>query len=141
MRKVCQDTLLPESMVTKESQHMAQQEQQRAKQMGQTDAPLQEASEFVEAAKERILNTLIIQDVAKKQDIKTDFAKVRDQINEIAQTFEQPQEVIQMYYQNQDLMASVEQNVIEAQVMEWIESKVDIKEKKMTFDAIMKPNA
>ena len=141
LRKVCKGTLLPDSMVAKESQHMAQQEQQRATQMGQADAPLQDASEFIEAAKNRILNTLIIQDVAKKQDIKTDFAKVRDQINEIAQTFEKPQEVIQMYYQNQDLMANVEQNVIEAQVMEWIESNVSIKEKKMSFDAIMKPAA
>jgi trigger factor len=141
LRQACKDTLLPESMISKESKYMAQQEQQRAKQMGQADAPLKDASEFVEAAKERILNTLIIQDVAKKQDIKTDFAKVRDQINQIAQTFEQPQEVIQMYYQNQDLMASVEQNVIESQVMEWIESQVSIKEKKMSFDEIMKPAA
>lgn len=141
LREACKDTLLPETMITKESQYMAQQDQQRAKQMGHEDAPLKDASEFVEAAKERILNTLIIQDVAKKQDIKTDFAKVREQINEIAQTFEQPQEVIQMYYQNQDLMANVEQNVIEAQVMEWVESQVKIKEKKMTFDEIMKPAA
>lgn len=139
LRKACKDTLLPESMITKESQFMAQQEQQRATQMGQADAPLRDAAEFVEAAKDRILNTLIIQDIAKKEDIKTDFAKVREQINEIAQTFEQPQEVIQMYYQNQDLMASVEQNVIESQVMEWVESKVDIKEKKKSFDDIMKP--
>lgn len=139
LRQVCKDTLLPESMITKESQYMAQQEQQRAKQMGHEDSPLKDSKEFIDAAKDRILNTLIIQDVAKKQDIKTDFAKVRDQINEIAQTFEQPQEVIQMYYQNQDLMASVEQNVIEAQVMEWIESQVNIKEKKMSFDEIMKP--
>ena len=141
LRKVCKDTLLPESMIAKESQYMAQQEQQRAKQMGQENAPLKEAQEFVAAAKERILNTLIIQNVAREQDIKTDFAKVREQINEIAQTFEQPQEVIQMYYQNQELMASVEQNVIEAQVMEWIESQVNIKEKKMSFDEIMKPVA
>lgn len=141
LRAECKGTLLPDSMIKKESQHMAMQAQQRAKQMGQADAPLQEASVFEEEAKTRILNTLIIQDIARKQDIKTDFAKVREQINEIAQTFEQPQEVIQMYYQNQDLMASVEQNVIEAQVMEWIESQVDIKEKKASFDAIMKPAA
>lgn len=141
LRELCKDTLLPETMIKQESQQMAQQDQQRAKQMGHEDAPLKDASEFTEAAKDRILNTLIIQDVAKKQDIKTDFAKVRDQINEIAQTFEQPQEVIQMYYQNQDLMASVEQNVIESQVMEWIESQVTIKEKKMSFDEIMKPAA
>ncbi|WP_223789453.1 trigger factor [Marinicella meishanensis] len=141
LRKAAKDTLLPESMITRESQHMAQQEQQRAKQMGQENAPLREATEFVDAAKDRILNTLIIQDVAKQQDIKTDFAKVREQINEIAQTFEQPQEVIQMYYQNQELMASIEQSVIETQVMEWIESQVEIKEKKMSFDDVMKPTA
>lgn len=139
LRKACKDTLLPQSMVVRESQHMAQQEQQRAKQMGVTDAPMPEANKFEDAAKDRILNTLIIQDIARKQDIKTDFAKVREQINDIAQTFEQPEEVIQMYYKNQDLMASVEQNVIESQVMEWIESELDVKEKKKSFDDVMKP--
>lgn len=139
LRTQCADMLLPESMVKRESEYMAQQEQQRAKQMGHDDAPLQDASHYEDAAKERILNSLIIQDIAKKQDIKTDFTKVREQINEIAQTFEQPQEVIQMYYQNQELMSSVEQNVIESQVMDWIESEVKIKEKKQSFDDIMKP--
>lgn len=139
LRAACKDTLLPHSMVAKESQHMAQQEQQRAKQMGNADASLPDAKQFEEGAQNRILNTLIIQDIAKKQDIKTDFAKVREQINDIAQTFEQPEEVIQMYYKNPDLMASVEQNVIEAQVMDWVESQVDVKEKKKSFDDIMKP--
>lgn len=139
LRAHCADMPLPESMVLRESQYMAQQDQQRAKQMGRDDAPLKDLSEYTAAAKERILNSLIIQDIAKKQDIKTDFTKVREQINEIAQTFEQPQEVIQMYYQNQDLMASVEQNVIEAQVMEWIESEVKIKNNKKSFDDVMKP--
>ena len=139
LRGQCADMLLPESMVKRESEYMAQQEQQRAKQMGHENAPLQDASNYEAAAKDRILNSLIFQDIAKKQDIKTDFTKVREQINEIAQTFEQPQEVIQMYYQNQELMASVEQNVIEAQVMEWIESEVKIKENKQSFDDIMKP--
>ena len=120
---------------------MALQEQQRAKQMGVADAELPDAAKFENDAKDRILNTLIIQDIARKQDIKTDFAKVREQINDIAQTFEQPEEVIQMYYKNQDLMASVEQNVIEAQVMEWVESKLDVKEKKKSFDDVMKPAA
>jgi trigger factor len=139
LRSHCSDMPLPESMVRRESEYMAKQAQQRAKQMGQENAPLQDPTEYEKAAKERILNSLIIQDIAKKQDIKTDFTKVREQINEIAQTFEQPQEVIQMYYQNQDLMASVEQNVIEAQVMEWIESEVKVKENKQSFDDIMKP--
>lgn len=139
LRSQCADMPLPESMVRRESEYMAHQEQQRAKQMGHDDAPLQEASKYEAAAKERILNSLIIQKIAKKQDIKTDFTKVREQINEIAQTFEQPQEVIQMYYQNQELMSSVEQNVIEAQVMDWIESEVKIKKNKLSFDDIMKP--
>jgi trigger factor len=139
LRAQCADMPLPASMVKRESEYMAQQEQQRAKQMGHDDAPLQDASIHEEAAKERILNSLIIQDIAKKQEIKTDFTQVREQINEIAQTFEQPQEVIQMYYQNQELMSSVEQNVIEAQVMDWIESEVKIKENKQSFDDIMKP--
>lgn len=139
LREACKDTLLPQSMIQRESQHMAQQEQQRAKQMGISDVPMPDPTKFEDAAKDRILNTLIIQDIARKHDIKTDFAKVREQINDIAQTFEQPDEVIQMYYKNQDLMASVEQNVIESQVMEWVESQVKVKEKKKSFDDVMKP--
>lgn len=141
LRDACSETLVPQSMITRESEQMARQEQQRAAQMGIENAPMPDATQFEEGAKNRILNTLIIQDIAQKQDIKTDFAKVREQINEIAQTFEQPEEVVQMYYKNPDLMAGIEQNVVETQVMEWLEDQVSIKEKKRSFDDIMKPQA
>ncbi len=141
LRGACEGTLLPESMVKRESQHMAEQEVQRAKQMGIQDAPLPEADAFKEQASNRILNTLILQNIAKEQDIKTDFAKVREQINEMAQTFEKPEEVVQMYYKTPELMSGVEQNVMEAQVMEWVESQVSIVEDKKSFDDIMKPKA
>jgi trigger factor len=141
LRDACSETLVPLSMITRESEQMARQEQQRAAQMGIENAPMPDATQFEEGAKNRILNTLIIQDIAQKQDIKTDFAKVREQINEIAQTFEQPEEVVQMYYKNPDLMAGIEQNVVETQVMEWLEGQVSIKEKKQSFDDIMKPQA
>ncbi|MFC3193623.1 trigger factor [Marinicella sediminis] len=141
LRSACEDTEVPQSMISRESEQMARQEQQRAMQMGIENAPMPEPAQFEEAAKKRILNTLIIQDIARKQDIKTDFAKVREQINEIAQTFEQPEEVVQMYYKNPDLMAGIEQTVVESQVMEWLESQVSIKEKKQSFDDIMKPTA
>jgi len=141
LREACSETLVPQSLITRESEQMARQEQQRAAQMGIENAPLPDAAQYEEGAKNRILNTLIIQDIAQKQDIKTDFAKVREQINEIAQTFEQPEEVVQMYYKNPDLMAGIEQNVVETQVMEWLEGQVTIKEKKQSFDDIMKPQA
>ena len=141
LREACTETLVPQSLIKRESEQMARQEQQRAAQMGVENAPLPDATQYEEGAKNRILNTLIIQDIAQKQDIKTDFAKVREQINEIAQTFEQPEEVVQMYYKNPDLMAGIEQNVVETQVMEWLEGQVTIKEKKQSFDDIMKPQA
>lgn len=141
LRNACEGTLLPESMVERESAHLAQQELQRAKQMGSADAQLPEADQFKEMATQRILNTLIIQKVAKDQDIKTDFAKVREQINDMAQTFEKPEEVVQMYYKNPELMAGVEQNVIESQVMEWVESQVQVEALNKSFDDIMKPQA
>lgn len=141
LRSACKDTLLPESMINRESQFLAQQELQRAKQMGMQDAQLPDAEGFKSAASERILNTLIIQKIAKDQDIKTDFAKVREQINDMAQTFEKPEEVVQMYYKNPDLMAGIEQNVMEAQVMEWVETQVKIEENTKSFDDIMKPQS
>lgn len=141
LRGACEGTLLPESMVARESQFMAEQEVQKAKQMGVQDAPMPPADTFKEQASDRILNTLILQNIAKEQDIKTDFAKVREQINEMAQTFEKPEEVVQMYYKTPELMSSIEQNVMESQVMEWVESQVSIVENKKSFDDIMKPKA
>ncbi len=61
LRSACEGTLLPESMVSRESQFLAQQELQRAKQMGMQDAQLPDAEGFKSTASERILNTLIIQ--------------------------------------------------------------------------------
>lgn len=139
LRAACKDVLLPASMINNEAEHIMQTELQRASQMGMKEAPALKAEDFKELAEERILNGLIVQDIAKRQDIKTDFAKVREQINEIAQTFEDPQQVVQLYYKNPDLMANIEQGVIETQVMDWIAEQVQIENKNMTFDELMKP--
>lgn len=139
LRTACESVLLPESMIKNEAEHIMQSELQKAAQMGVENAPNRKPEDFNKLAEERILNSLIIQDIAKRQEIKTDFAKVREQINEIAQTFEDPQEVVQLYYKNPDLMANIEQSVIEGQVMDWIAEQVQIENKNMTFDELMKP--
>ncbi|MCF6299815.1 MAG: trigger factor [Proteobacteria bacterium] len=139
--KSCGDVTVPESMIRRESENMAQQEQQRAQQMGMNDTALPNLDQYKDEARKRIIVSLMIKDIANQQDIKTDFAKVRERINEISQTFEQPQEIVQMYYKNPELMANVEHNVIEEQVMVWIESQVSVNNKKMSFDDIMKPKS
>lgn len=139
LRTECKDMELSEGMLNREAEVMIQQEAQRAQQMGIENPQLPKPEDVKEAARERILNALILQNIAKKEDIKTDFTLVREKINEIAQTFEDPQEIVQMYYKSPELMATVEQSVVESQVMSWLESQVSIKEKKAKFEDLMQP--
>ena len=139
LRDACKDMKLSDAMLNREAEAMIQQEAQRAQQMGVQEPQLPQVEDVQDAARERILNALILQNIAKKQDIKTDFTLVREKINEIAQTFEQPQEIVQMYYKSPELMATVEQSVVESQVMSWLESEVKIKEKKAKFEDLMQP--
>ncbi len=139
LRGQCKDMQLPESMIRRESEFMAQQQMEQTRQMGVKNPPMPDVAAFRNQAIERVLNALILQNVAKQQNIQTDFTRVREKINELAQTFENPQEIVQMYYANQELMSNVEQSVQESQVIEWLSSQVNVKDKKESLDNILKP--
>ncbi len=141
IRQEIKDTHLSEKMIERESAGLAHQAMDKARQMGIENPPHIDHKEFYEKAKERILNSLIMSDVVKKQDIQVDYTKVREKVAEVSQTFENPQEIMEYYYKTPELMSSIENVVLESQVIDWIASEIQLKEKKVKFEKIMGANA
>jgi len=137
VRNEIKDIMISDEMIKREAQAIAQQEVNQAVQMG-IEKPAEPNHEgFVEKAKERIINSLIIGKVAKEQNIQVDYAKVREKVIEISQTFENPPQIVEYYYKTPELLASIENTILDAQVVEWILSQVKLKEKKVSFDKMM----
>jgi len=120
LRKQCSNITLPESMVQQEAAALAQQATERARQMGLANMDPLPADEFREQAIERLMNALIIGDIARKEKVQVDYTRVREKVNEIAETFENPAQIVELYYNNPDLMSGVENTIMESQVIELI---------------------
>jgi trigger factor len=139
VRNEVKDVVISEKMIARESSALAHQAMEQAKQMGNENPEHIDHKEFADTAKERIINSLIISNVAQSQDIKVDYTKVREKVIEVSQTFENPPQIVEYYYKNPELLASIENTVLESQVIDWVSSKVDLKTKKVNFDKIMDP--
>ncbi len=139
LRHQCSDMTLPESMIQQEAAALAQQATERARQMGMADMEPLPAEQFRDQAIERLMNALIIGDIARKEKVQVDYTRVREKVNEIAETFENPAQIVELYYNNPDLMSGVENTIMESQVIELIADKVKTKENKKTFADILSP--
>jgi len=137
LRLKVKDLQLSDKMIARESAALAHQSMDKARQMGIENPVHPDHKEFEELAKEKILNSLIISSVSASQDIKVDYTLVKNKVSEIAQTFENPDQIMEYYYNNPELLASIENTVLETQVVEWIAKQVVLKEKKVAFDKIM----
>jgi trigger factor len=58
---------------------------------------------------------------------------VREAVELIAQTYEEPREVVQMYYSDERLLQSVENSVLESQVVDWVVAHAKATDKPMSF--------
>ena len=123
------DLEVPASIVTNESHNMLQQMLRGAK----LDITMEMLEHFKEPATKRVRSGLLLAELAQQNEIKIDGPKVREAIELIAQTYEEPKEVVQMYYSDQRLLQSVENSVLETQVVEWVVDHAKVTEKPMSF--------
>jgi len=137
LRKEVKDIQISAKMIARESSALAHQAMDQAKQMGIENPVHPDHKGFEDKARERIINSLIISGVAKDQKIKVDYTKVREKVIEVSQTFEDPPQIVEYYYKTPKLLSSIENAVLEVQVIDWITSKIELKEKKVAFDKIM----
>jgi trigger factor len=123
------DLEVPASIVANESHNMLQQMLRGAK----LDITTEMLEHFKEPATKRVRSGLLLAELAQQNEIKIDGPKVREAIELIAQTYEEPTEVVQMYYSDQRLLQSVENSVLESQVVEWVVDHAQVTDKPMSF--------
>ncbi len=123
------DMEVPEGIVTNEAHNLLQQ-MLRGAEIEVTDEML---DHFREPARKRVRSGLLLGELARQNELAIDGAKVREAIEEIAQTYEDPSEVVQMYYNDQRLLQSVENSVLENQVVDWVVNNAKVTDKAMTF--------
>jgi len=124
-----EDLEVPESIVSNEAHNMLQQ-MMRGAEIEVTEEML---GHFREPARKRVRSGLLLGELARQNEIVTDAGKVREAIEEIAQTYEEPREVVQMYYNDQRMLQSVENSVLENQVVDWVINNAKVTDKPMSF--------
>ncbi|MEO2175705.1 MAG: trigger factor, partial [bacterium] len=110
------DLDVPESIVQQEAGNL----RQRAAQAQSVEPDTIPLDLFLEHATKRVRSGLLLAELARQNNIVIDGARVRKAIETVAETYEQPLEVVQMYYGNKQLLDSVENIVLEEQVVDWV---------------------
>jgi len=127
------DLEVPASIVTSEARNMLQQMLRGAK----MEITREMLDHFKEPATKRVRSGLLLAELASQNKIKIDGSKVREAIEQIAQTYEEPAEVVQMYYSDQRLLQSVENSVLESQVVDWVVNNAKVTDKPMSFQEVI----
>ncbi|MDT8428594.1 MAG: trigger factor [Pseudomonadales bacterium] len=131
---------VPASLVASEIDTLRQQALQ---QFGgqQLDSSLLPDELFREQAERRVTLGLILGEVIKQNKLKADPAKVRSMIEELASTYESPDEVVNWYYGNQEQLNSVQSAALEDQAFDLILTQAQVKEKKVSYDELIKQDS
>ena len=130
---------IPKAMIEQEAKTLVSQAKDNMARNGQSSSMELPVSLFEEQAKRRVSLGLIVSELVRSNDIKVDPDRVRARVEEFAQSYEDPQEVINYYYNNQNQLASVENVVLEDQVVDWVMDHAKIEESKSGFEQLMNP--
>lgn len=120
---------LPKALVESEARTMAEQMRQ-ALGGGQMRLP---PEMFESGAKRRVALGLILGQIIRDNEIKTDPERVRETVERMAASYEQPQEVIDYYYGDEERLSSVRALVMEEQVVDLMLEQAQVEDEPLTF--------
>ncbi|HEX7916919.1 trigger factor [Rudaea sp.] len=127
---------LPQGMIDREAQLLAQQAQEQAKQQGQI-APGPEA--FTEIARRRVAAGVLVGELARANNIRLDNRRVAETLASFASTYEEPERVVELYQRDPQLMGGLQSRVMEDQVADWIADHAKVTEQTLSFGEAMRP--
>ena len=96
---------------------------------------------FVAQAERRVALGLLIAEVIKQGEIKSDPARVRARVTEMAELYQQPEQFIDWYYRNPQLLSEVEAMVLEEDAIQYLLEKATVTPKSLSFDELVNVNA
>lgn len=127
---------VPNLMVQSEAQSMAAASVPK----GQQPSP-ELISAALPIARKRIIAGLLMGEIARKQEIKTDSKRVAEQLALIASTYEEPEKVVELYNNDPQLMSGLRTRVMEDQVAEWVAEHANTTQLDLSFDDVMHPTS
>jgi len=127
---------LPQGMIDREAQMLAQQAQEQAKQQGQI-APGAEA--YAEIARRRVAAGVLVGELARANNIRLDNRRVAETLASFASTYEEPERVVELYQRDPQLMSGLQSRVMEDQVADWIADHAKVTEQTLSFGEAMRP--
>lgn len=93
---------------------------------------------FEEQARRRVILGLLIREIVRQQGFRADPQQIRERVEFIASSYENTEEAIRWYYADRDRLANIEQLVLEDQVVDWVVSRVRLRDEPTTFEALLK---
>jgi len=127
---------LPQSLVDSEIEQLREQTRERMRQAGQDDDAELPAGRFEEEARRRVALGLLVNELVRANGIELDRGRVQEALQRVAAGYEQPEQIMQYYLQNQELMQSLQLQVMEDQVVDWVVERAQVTDKPMSLDAL-----
>lgn len=126
---------LPGALVEQESASI---QQETMRNMGVNDvAQAPPVESFREAAEPRVRLGLLVSAVIREGEIELDREILKQKVDELCAPYDKPDELRKMYFQNPQLLSSVENVVMEEQVVDWLISRAKVKKKAVAFKELV----
>jgi trigger factor len=128
---------IPAALIRDEAERLRRQakdDMARAGHSGSIDLPL---NLFEEQAKRRVALGLLVGEVIRTRGVQLDQTRVRRKIERFAESYEDPAEVAQWYYGNRELLRSVENLVVEDQVVDILLGELKVEDDVTGFATVM----
>ena len=132
------DFTVPKALVSEEIKAMRMQAAQR---MGQDPENINESiypdEMFQQEAERRVKLGLLMVEIMEQEEIKLDRSGIDAMLDEMAVGYEQPEQVKEYYRQNEQARASIENMVLEDQIVNHILDQATVTEKSAKFEDLM----
>lgn len=99
------------------------------------------AAAFMAPARRRVAAGLLVAEIARQQGIRLDQGRLATMLTTLASTYEEPEKVIDLYSRDAQFMSSLQNRVMEDQVVEWIAEHARCSEQTLSFNEVMRPGA
>lgn len=130
---------LPSRMIENEAHALAAQANEQARQRDQKAAVTADPKAFMAQARTRVAAAVLLNELARQNQIRLDGGRVQEMMRLIASTYEEPEQVIELYRKDPQLLDGLRSRVIEDQVIDWIADHSDASAKVLSFEEVMQP--
>lgn len=133
---------VPQVLVDVECRRMLDELRQNLSMRGVDPAQLPDVdpvTTFGGKARERVKLALIISEVVRNHGLRPDPARVRELIERTAASYQDPQAVVRWFFEDRSRMADVEAAALEEGVVDWLLSRVQVRQTAVSFDDLRQP--